>query len=118
MTNAISSDEFRVYQLLSAAWVQKWPKNGINILSNNTILTTLLITNRKGTLEVVGKGNAKRTVPLNKDVRKAIARYIEVRRNDGSDYLFIGQRGALKRNAINLILQKYGNRVNSFYRDR
>jgi|GEM_PF-4870511 len=57
------------------------------------------ISERKGSLQVIGKGNAKRT-----DVRKAIAKYLEVRQEDGSDYLFLGQRGAIKRNAVNLIL--------------
>lgn len=63
-------------------------------------------------MQVIGKGNDKRTLPLNKDARKAIEKYLEVRQDDGSEYLFIGQRGAIKRNAVNLILNKYGERVN------
>ncbi len=41
----------------------------------------------------------------------AIHDYIAVRPESDSDFLLIGQRGALKRNAINLILEKYGQRV-------
>lgn len=77
----------------------------------NIKLNDIKISERKGSLQVIGKGNAKRTLPLNKDARKAIEKYLEVRQDDGTEYLFIGQRGAIKRNAVNLILNKYGERV-------
>lgn len=75
-------------------------------------LNDMELSDRKGMLKVYGKGNSFRTIPINKDVRKAITRYMEIRPESESDYLFIGQRGALERNAINLILNKYGDRVN------
>ncbi|MCP3776562.1 tyrosine-type recombinase/integrase [Paenibacillus sp. MZ04-78.2] len=74
-------------------------------------LQDIELSERKGTLKVYGKGNSFRTIPINKDVRKAITRYLEVRPENDSEYLFIGQRGALERNAINLILNKYGDRI-------
>jgi len=74
-------------------------------------LQDIEISERKGSLRVIGKGNINRTLPLNKDVRKAIKDYLAVRPASDSDFLLIGQRGALKRNAINLILKKYGQRV-------
>lgn len=77
----------------------------------NIKLNDIKVSERKGSLQVIGKGNAKRTLPLNKDARKAIEKYLEVRQYDRSEYLFIGQRGAIKRNAVNLILNKYGERV-------
>ncbi|AJA48505.1 putative tyrosine recombinase XerC-like [Clostridium pasteurianum DSM 525 = ATCC 6013] len=77
----------------------------------NIKLSDIQISDRKGSLTVIGKGEAKRTVPLNKAGRKAITDYLAVRRNDESRYLLIGQRGKLKRNAVNLILEKYGNRA-------
>ncbi len=77
----------------------------------NIKLKDIDMSERKGTIRVIGKGNVNRTVPLNKDVRKAIQDYLAVRPADESDFLLIGQRGALKRNAINLILEKYGDRV-------
>ena len=77
----------------------------------NIRLKDIDITERKGSIKVIGKGNVNRALPLNKDVRRAIQNYIEVRPADESDFLLIGQRGALKRNAINLILEKYGQRV-------
>ncbi|MFL0194835.1 tyrosine-type recombinase/integrase [Clostridium sp. WILCCON 0269] len=77
----------------------------------NIKLIDIKISERKGSLQVIGKGNAKRTVPLNKDVRKAVDKYLKVRQDDSSEYLFIGQRGAIKRNAVNLILEKYAERL-------
>lgn len=77
----------------------------------NIRLSDIEITERKGSIKVIGKGNVNRALPLNKDVRKAISNYIEVRPATESDFLLIGQRGALQRNAINLILEKYGRRV-------
>ncbi len=77
----------------------------------NIKLNDMKISERKGSLQVIGKGNAKRTLPLNKDARRSIEKYLEVRQDDGSEFLLIGQRGAIKRNAVNLILNKYGERV-------
>ncbi len=74
-------------------------------------LDDIEISDRKGKVEVIGKGNAFRTIPLNKDTRKAISEYLEVRRKTEDCHLLIGQRGRLNRNAINLILKKYGDRV-------
>lgn len=78
----------------------------------NIKLSDIEISERKGKLEVIGKGNVKRTLPLNKDVRKAIEEYLAVRPITDGEHLLIGQRGALKRNAINLILKHYGDRLN------
>jgi len=77
----------------------------------NIKLGDIEISDRKGSIKVLGKGNIYRTLPLNKDVRKAIQDYLAVRPANDSDFLLIGQRGAFKRNAINLILEKYGQRV-------
>lgn len=77
----------------------------------NIRLKDIDISERKGSIRVIGKGNVNRTIPLNKDVRKAIQEYLDERPADDSDFLLIGQRGAFKRNAINLILEKYGQRV-------
>ncbi|AKL96153.1 tyrosine recombinase XerC-like [Clostridium aceticum] len=74
-------------------------------------LDDIEMTDRKGKIAVLGKGNALRGVPLNKDVRKAIAEYLEVRSESADECLLIGQRGKMNRNAINVILKKYGDRV-------
>ena len=77
----------------------------------NLKLSDIEISSRKGKIVVLGKGNALRTVPLNKDTRKAIKEYLKLRRQSQDEHLFIGQRGNLKRNAINLILKKYGAKI-------
>lgn len=77
----------------------------------NIKLRDIDISDRKGSLRVIGKGEVVRTLPLNKDVRRAIQDYLAVRLESDSDFLLLGQRGALKRNAINLILEKYGQRL-------
>lgn len=49
---------------------------------------------RSGSMLVAnGKGRAAREIPLNTDVRKALARWLEVRPDSGSPYIFINQRG-------------------------
>ncbi|MCO5385232.1 MAG: tyrosine-type recombinase/integrase [Desulfitobacterium hafniense] len=77
----------------------------------NIKLGDIELSERKGTIKVIGKGNIYRTLPLNKDVRKAIQDYMDVRPANDNDFLLIGQRGAFKRNSINLILEKSGQRV-------
>ncbi len=68
---------------------------------------------RKGTLMVrAGKGMKQRTVPLNADVRRAIATYLEKDREgvDPSEFLFISGRtkGRLTEKAVRQVAEKYG----------
>jgi integrase/recombinase XerD len=69
------------------------------------------ISEKKGTLKVHGKGDKWRTVPLNKTARQAIIDYLEVRPKDKGKKLLIGQRGGIKRNAVDVILKKYGKKI-------
>lgn len=74
-------------------------------------LSDIEITERKGTMTIrSGKGNKYREIPLNKDARNALQNYIENCRpsDTESDKVFIGQRGALNRNAIYKIVSKLG----------
>lgn len=75
-------------------------------------LSDIQISDRKGMVIVrEGKGQKYREVPLNKDIRKAIQEYMEVRPN-GGEALFISQKGGrLTSNAIWKVIKKYGNRV-------
>lgn len=71
-------------------------------------------------LKVYGKGDSYREIPLNMAAKNALVDYMETKtaaRNGklplhSESPLFIGQRGVLKRNAINLILKKYAKKVN------
>ena len=74
-------------------------------------LQDITITNSKSYIKVIGKGNINRTIPLNADAKKAIENYIDVRPETLQNNLLIGQRGAYNRNAINLILESYGSKL-------
>src|SRR3954454_164129 len=65
---------------------------------------------RKGSLTVrSGKGGKFRVLPLNVDVRRAIASYLDVRPTVSTDQLFIGQRGqGVSSRAVELLVTKYG----------
>jgi site-specific recombinase XerD len=68
---------------------------------------------RKGTLTVrAGKGMKQRTVPLNADVRRALAVYLNDERHgaDPEEFLFLSQRtdGRLTEKAVRGIAAKYG----------
>ncbi len=69
------------------------------------------VSERKGTLSIIGKGMKQRTVALNKDVRDAYEDYIKARPVTSCDYLFVGQRGQLTRNGVFKTLKKYADRV-------
>jgi len=76
-------------------------------------LDTVIITTRNGKDNysyvriLEGKGNKYREVALNNTCKKAIDDYLKVRPTTKSDLLFLGQRGALKRESINKVLEKY-----------
>src|SRR3712207_3503034 len=68
---------------------------------------------RKGTLTVrAGKGMKQRTVPLNADVRRALAGYLTEARAgaDAGDFLFLSRRtkGRLTEKAVRELAAKYG----------
>ncbi len=73
------------------------------------------LSDRKGSLRVVGKGAKERTVPLNQTVRDALAAYLAVRRerSDSSRYseLFLGQRGPLNSHAVEKLIRKCAHRA-------
>src|SRR5712691_738519 len=79
----------------------------------NLRLADISLSERKGSLVVrSGKGDKDRTVPLNSDVRQAIALYKEARPQVADDHLFIGQRGEpLQPDAVQLIVRRYAQRA-------
>jgi integrase/recombinase XerD len=63
-----------------------------------------------GQLKIIGKGGKYREVPLKSEVVEAIKEYLAERANgkfSDLEYLILGQRGVLKRDAINTLLEKY-----------
>jgi site-specific recombinase XerD len=78
-------------------------------------LRDVTLSDRKGSLRVVGKGAKERTIPLNQTVRSALVTYLAVRqeRSDAANYqeLFLGQRGPLNRQAVEKLIDKYAQRA-------
>lgn len=62
-------------------------------------------------IRVLGKGNVNRTLPLNREARQAVANYIDYRGEKQIQSLLVGQRGALGRGAVEIILGKYGEKL-------
>ena len=63
-----------------------------------------------GHLKVTGKGGKIREIPLKDEVIEAIKGYIRERcksKYKGSEYLILGQRGAIQRDAVNTLLEKH-----------
>jgi site-specific recombinase XerD len=75
----------------------------------------LTLSERKGSLRVVGKGGKERRIPLNQTVRAALGSYLAVRRErtdaSHSTELFLGQRGPLNRQAVEKLIRKYAGRA-------
>jgi len=69
----------------------------------------LEISERKGQITVrYGKGGRYREIPLNRDARRALREYLEVRPKAEDRHLFIGQRGnGLGRAAVYDVVTKY-----------
>jgi site-specific recombinase XerD len=73
------------------------------------------ISHRKGTLYVrAGKGGKARQIPLDRQTRQALSNYLEEHepassadREDGSERLFVGQRGPISEPGINYLVTKY-----------
>lgn len=64
-------------------------------------------------IKIYGKGGKFREVPLKFDLADTIKEYIKDRdyRLKDSEYLIIGQKGALRREAINTMLERLTNEI-------
>ena len=54
-----------------------------------------------------GKGGKYREVPLSKEVRVALESYLQKREEDGSQRLFLGQRGPVNVPGVQYLVAKY-----------
>ena len=74
----------------------------------NLELDDIEMSERKGELTIrQGKGGKYRVVPLNSEVRKAIASYLDSRVFTNSKKLLIGERGPMSRSGVFRIVKKY-----------
>lgn len=62
---------------------------------------------RTGWVKILGKGNKQRMVPIPLVARKALADYIERRPSFDTEYVFVGERGALTDRGVRSICRKY-----------
>jgi len=63
---------------------------------------------RSGWLRVrEGKGGKARDIPLDRKTRHAITSYLKTREEDGSERLFLGQRGPINQSGIYYLVTKY-----------
>ncbi|QZT33656.1 tyrosine-type recombinase/integrase [Caldalkalibacillus thermarum TA2.A1] len=66
------------------------------------------ISERKGSVRVVGKGNRERVIPLNKEARRALQKYLD-ERTDSHPALFLSNRGQrISVRSVQYLLEKHG----------
>jgi site-specific recombinase XerD len=74
----------------------------------------IVLSDRKGEVKVrKGKGNKERSIPLNKEARRALVKYLE-ERSDTEEPLFLSNRGhRISTRAVQYILEKQGFNVHA-----
>jgi site-specific recombinase XerD len=69
------------------------------------------LSERGGQLRVRGKGNKERVVPLNNEVRQALAAWLAARTHrlnaDAFEEVFLGQRGPISSHGVEVLVAKY-----------
>jgi site-specific recombinase XerD len=85
----------------------------VNLNLNDVTLSekTSTLLETRGFIRILGKGMVNRTLPMNQKVETAIKEYLKVRKETKFNRLFIGQRGALGRGAVEIILKNYGKKL-------
>ena len=81
---------------------------GIRVSELTGLMLSDITLSGKNCIRVCGKGSVYRTLPLNDVATAALAEYLIVRGNAGTDRLLVGQRGPLERGAVEIILGNYG----------
>jgi len=91
------------------AIIQTLLGTGLRISESASLrVSDLDISQRAGWLRVrEGKGSRAREIPLDSKTRQAISNYLEERPEDGTERLFLGQRGPLSEAGINYLVGKY-----------
>jgi site-specific recombinase XerD len=70
-------------------------------------ISNLDISERKGSLRVIGKRGKFREIPMDNNTRQALENYLKERQEDGSESIFLGQRGPISAPGINYLIAKY-----------
>jgi len=69
--------------------------------------TDLELGERTGWVKILGKGNKQRMVPIPLPARKALADYFEHRPSFDTEYVFVGERGALTDRGVRSLCRRY-----------
>ncbi|MCF2649937.1 tyrosine-type recombinase/integrase [Niallia circulans] len=77
-------------------------------------ISDIEVSERKGQVTVIkGKGNKQRTVPLNKEARRALVKYLE-ERSDNEEALFLSNRGKrISVRTVQYLIEKQGFNVHA-----
>jgi site-specific recombinase XerD len=81
---------------------------GIRVSELTGLTLSDIMLGEQSRIRVLGKGNAYRTLSLNDAAIAALEAYLAVRGVADTDRLLVGQRGALGRGAVEIILGNYG----------
>ena len=81
---------------------------GIRVSELTGLTLSDITLGEQSSIRVMGKGSVYRTLPLNDAATAALAEYLIVRGNAGTNRLLVGQRGPLGRGAVEIILGNYG----------
>lgn len=107
--NRLLRDVERDGNLRNIAFVNLMAFTGLRV-SEAVSLTkdNVLINERNGSAKVIGKGNKERTVPLTKEVRRHLKRYLDSRTDD-EEALFLSNYGRMiSVRSAQRIIEKYG----------
>lgn len=77
----------------------------------NLNMSDIVFSEKENCFRILGKGMVNRTLPMNQQVQTAIKDYLKARKQTVSTRLLIGQRGAIGRGAVEIILNNYGKKV-------
>lgn len=103
----------RAAQLREYAIVLTFLRAGLRVEELTDLrVADLTITDRKGLLYIKGKGDKDRTIPLCKELRATLTRYLESRTDNPSPFVFPSQRSEQSTTrAIQLVIEGYGDRL-------
>ncbi len=107
------TDTQRAAQLREYAIVLTFLRAGLRVEELCDLkVADLTITPRKGFLYVKGKGDKDRTIPLSKELRDTLTRYLDTRKDNPSPYVFPSQRSEHSTvRAIQFIIEGYADRL-------
>lgn len=107
------TDTQRAAQLREYAIVLTFLRAGLRVEELCDLrIADLTITDRKGILYVKGKGDKDRTIPLCKELRATLSRYLESRKENPSPFVFSSQRSEQSTvRAIQFIIEGYADRL-------